>query len=156
MAPLTEWKESTSVDEFLQTHYRELTKEQLDDVIQRLEQEAKKDYGAEVNISDIRPQKGVKFGYALNLSICVGCRRCAKACHEENNHDRASGNSYIRVLEMTKGSMDMEHGNATTTIPSPSQTSSTCPYNANNARTHPVLMSALWKPLGRNATASLS
>ncbi len=119
MAPITEWKESTSVDEFLQTHYRELNKEQLADVITRLEEETLADYGAEVNITDVRPQKGVKFGYALNLSICVGCRRCAKACHEENNHDRASGNSYIRVLEMSKGSMNMEHGNADYSHPVP-------------------------------------
>jgi len=119
MAPLTEWKETTSVDEFLQTHYRELTKDQLAEVIERLEQETKKEYGADVNISDVRPQKGVKFGYALNLSICVGCRRCAKACHEENNHDRPSSNSYIRVLEMSKGSMDMEHGSADYNHPVP-------------------------------------
>lgn len=119
MAPLTEWKETTSVDEFLQTHYRELSKEQLDEVIARLEQETKKEYGADVKIEDVRPQKGVKFGYALNLSVCVGCRRCAKACHDENNHDRASGNSYIRVLEMSKGSMDMEHGNADYNHPVP-------------------------------------
>ncbi len=119
MAPLTEWAETTSVDEFLQTHYRELTKDQLAEVIERLEQETKKEYGADVNISDVRPQKGVKFGYALNLSICVGCRRCAKACHEENNHDRVSGNSYITVLEMSKGSMDMEHGSADYNHPVP-------------------------------------
>lgn len=119
MAPLTEWKESTSVDEFLQTHYRELSKDQLDEVIARLEEETKKDYGADVNITDVRPQKGVKFGYALNLSICVGCRRCSKACHEGNNHDRSSGNSYITVLEMNKGSMDMEHGNADYNHPVP-------------------------------------
>ena len=119
MAPITEWKETTSVDEFLQTHYRELSKEQLAEVITRLEKETKKDYGADVNITDVRPQKGVKFGYALNLSICVGCRRCAKACHEENNHDRASGNSYITVLEMSKGSMSMEHGSADYNHPVP-------------------------------------
>ena len=112
MAPLTEWKENTSVDEFLQTHYRELSEDQLAEIIERLEEETLEDYGAKVNISDVRPQKGVKFGYALNLSICVGCRRCSKACHEENNHDRDSGNSYIRVLEMSKGSMNMEHGTA--------------------------------------------
>jgi Fe-S-cluster-containing dehydrogenase component len=52
----------------------------------------------------------VQFGYALNLSICVGCRKCAEACHIENNHDRATKNSYIRVLEMSKGSIDMEKG----------------------------------------------
>ena len=119
MAPLTEWKQNISVDEFLQTHYRELTKDQLAEIMLRLEKETKENYGADVHISDVRPQKGVKFGYALNLSICVGCRRCAEACHHENNHDRPSGNSYIRVLEMSKGSNDMEHGTADYNHPVP-------------------------------------
>ncbi len=54
----------------------------------------------------------MKFGYGLNLSICNGCRKCAEACHLENNHDRPSHQSYIRVFEMSKGSMDFEKGNA--------------------------------------------
>mgnify|MGYP006178226527 CR=1 FL=1 len=53
----------------------------------------------DVSIQDFKPQPGVKFGYALNLSVCIGCRKCAEACHHENNHDRPSHNSYIRVLE---------------------------------------------------------
>jgi molybdopterin-containing oxidoreductase family iron-sulfur binding subunit len=52
----------------------------------------------------------VQFGYALNLSVCNGCRKCAEACQKENNHDRASNNSYIRVFEMSSGSLDFEHG----------------------------------------------
>jgi Fe-S-cluster-containing dehydrogenase component len=44
----------------------------------------------------------VQFGYALNLSVCIGCRKCAEACHKENNHDRATNNSYIRVFEMRR------------------------------------------------------
>ena len=113
LAPLATWsRENLSVEDFLQQHYRELDKEQLAKVLKHLEEDAKKNYGADVTITDHRPQNGVKFGYALNLSICIGCRRCAEACHHENNHDRASGNSYIRVLEMSKGSMDMEQGNA--------------------------------------------
>lgn len=110
IAPLTEWAADQSVDEFLQKHYRELSPVDMVIVMRRIEEETLEDYGAEVNISDVRPQEGVRFGYALNLSICVGCRRCAKACHEENNHDRPSGNSYIRVLEMSKGSNDMAQG----------------------------------------------
>ncbi len=119
MAPLTEWGKNISADEFLQKHYRELTKDQLAEIMVRLEKETKENYGADVHIRDVRPQKGVKFGYALNLSICIGCRRCAEACHIENNHDRPSGNSYIRVLEMSKGSMDMEHGTADYNHPVP-------------------------------------
>ncbi|QQL46431.1 4Fe-4S dicluster domain-containing protein [Sulfuriroseicoccus oceanibius] len=119
LKPLTEWSETLSVDEFLQRHYRELDADQLATVMQRLEDETKRDYGADVNISDVRPQKGVKFGYALNLSVCIGCRRCVEACHVENNHDRAARTSYIRVLEMTKGSIDMEQGTADYNHPVP-------------------------------------
>ena len=36
-----------------------------------------------------------------------------EACNKENNHHRGIDQSYIRVLEMSKGSMDMEHGTTT-------------------------------------------
>jgi Fe-S-cluster-containing dehydrogenase component len=120
IAPLTEWASDLSMDEFLQKHYRELSKEQFGQVVARLEAETKRDYGVDVTISDHRPQEGVQFGYALNLSVCIGCRKCAEACHQENNHDRPSNNSYIRVLEMSKGSIDMEKGDATYDHPVPS------------------------------------
>ena len=112
LAPLTEWKPSESVDEFLQKHYKELSPVDLNIVLRRIEKDTKENYGAAVTVADPKPQPGVKFGYALNLSICIGCRKCAEACHQENNHDRPSSQSYIRVLEMSKGSMDMEKGNA--------------------------------------------
>jgi molybdopterin-containing oxidoreductase family iron-sulfur binding subunit len=111
LAPLTEWTADLSLEEFLQKHYKELSPEELQGVLHRLEEETHDDYGAEVTISDHRPLPGVKFGYALNLSICIGCRKCAEACHRENNHDRPSQQSYIRVLEMEKGSIDLEKGN---------------------------------------------
>ncbi len=112
LAPLTEWTADLSAEEFLQKHYKELSPDELRTVLARLEQETEEDYGAEVTIADHRPMPGVKFGYALNLSICIGCRKCAEACHYENNHDRPSHNSYIRVLEMEKGSIDLEKGTA--------------------------------------------
>src|SRR5690606_12972277 len=97
----------------LQRHYRELTKADLEVVLRRLERETAEEYGREVTIRDVRPMENVQFGYALNLSVCIGCRKCAEACHHENNHDRATNNSYIRVLEMEQGSFDMDRGNAT-------------------------------------------
>lgn len=112
MAPLQELDRFTSPREFLQKHYRELTRDELHVVLRRLEDETKQRYGREVTIRDVRPTEGVQFAYALNLSVCIGCRRCVEACHVENNHDRASHQSYIRVLEMTDGSLDMEHGRA--------------------------------------------
>lgn len=120
MAPVVEWaSQETSASEFLQKHFKELRPDELATVMSRLEDEARDEYGADVTIADYRPQKGVKFGYALNLSICIGCRKCAEACHKENNHDRVSGNSYIRVLEMDKGSLDLESGNAAYDHPVP-------------------------------------
>ncbi|MDZ4694297.1 MAG: 4Fe-4S dicluster domain-containing protein [Deltaproteobacteria bacterium] len=115
MAPLASWSKDLSMGEFLQKHYSEMTPDEMNTVMRRLESNTKRDYGRDVNIRDIRPSEGVEFGYALNLSVCIGCRKCAEACHNENNHDRRTNNSYIRVLEMEQGSFDMEKGNATYT-----------------------------------------
>jgi Fe-S-cluster-containing dehydrogenase component len=117
--PLVTWAETTSIEELLQRHYKELTPEEKRAVFARLEAEAKREHGVDVKIGDPPPLEGVQFAYALNLSVCNGCRLCAKACHEENNHDRATDQSYIRVLEMTKGSMDMEKGTTTYDHPVP-------------------------------------
>ncbi len=112
MEPLVSWSKDLSVDEFLQRHYKEMTPEELARVIARLERETKERTGVDVTIGDQLPVEGVEFGYALNLSICIGCRKCAEACHHENNHDRRTNNSYIRVFEMQKGSIDFEKGDA--------------------------------------------
>jgi Fe-S-cluster-containing dehydrogenase component len=57
----------------------------------------------------------VEFGYALNLTRCIGCRRCAHACLKENNLSRDDPEdiemSYIRVLELEKGAMNLETSN---------------------------------------------
>lgn len=118
--PLYDWSQGLSTEEFLQRHYKELAPDELEAVFARLEADQKREYGVDVTIRNPRPQEGVKFGYALNLSVCIGCRKCVEACTEENNHDRRSNQSYIRVLQMKKGSMDMEHGDAhyTEAVPS--------------------------------------
>jgi molybdopterin-containing oxidoreductase family iron-sulfur binding subunit len=110
IAPIATFAESRSVEEFLQRHYKELGPEQKGQLIARLEAETAQRYGAKVTISDFEPRENVQFAYALNLSVCIGCRRCAEACHEENNHDRRTHQSYIRVLEMEQGSFDLERG----------------------------------------------
>lgn len=112
MEPLMEWEDGMDMQAFLQKHYKELSSEELAAVVVRLEADTREQYGREVRIEDVRPTDGVEFGYALNLSLCIGCRQCADACHKENNHDRRTNNSYIRVFEMTQGSMDFEKGDA--------------------------------------------
>lgn len=113
ISPLTKLTDQTSVAEFMQKHYKELTAEDKEEVFTRLEQETKDRYGADVTIQDHRPIPGVRYGYAINLSVCNGNGKCVEACHKENNHDRATHESYIRVFEMPKGTFDFEQGNTT-------------------------------------------
>ena len=113
IAPLAQFKDQTSLDEFLQRHYKELDDDDKRAIFARLEEEAREEYGAEVTIRDPQPMAGVRYGYAINLSLCNGNGKCAEACHRENNHDRAANQSYIRIFEMPKGTTDMEHGTTT-------------------------------------------
>ncbi len=119
--PWFEWTTELNTDEFLQKHYRELTPEQLQTILNKLTADAREATGKPVTVKDHKPLPGVSFAYALNLSICIGCRKCAEACHVENNHDRPSHQSYIRVFEMQKGGIDFEKGDATYDHPVPAK-----------------------------------
>jgi Fe-S-cluster-containing dehydrogenase component len=101
--------------ELMQQHYKELSPDDKAAVLLRLETEAKQATGRDVSIKDPQPLPKTKFVYAINLSVCKGNGKCVEACHKENNHDRDTNQSYIRVLEMPKGTMDMEAGNTTYT-----------------------------------------
>jgi Fe-S-cluster-containing dehydrogenase component len=95
-----------------------------------------------------------EFGYALNLSICIGCRKCAEACHVENNHDRPSHQSYIRVLEMTKGSMDFERGNVDYDHPCPQPDKFYMPVQCQQCEQRALRRVCPSRPPGRSPTAS--
>lgn len=113
VSPLTRRFSEVSAAEFMQQHYKDLSDDERAAVIDRLEAEALELSGRQVTIRDHPPIPGTKFGYAINLSLCNGNGKCVEACHRENNHDRDTNQSYIRVLEMQRGSMDMEKGNTT-------------------------------------------
>jgi Fe-S-cluster-containing dehydrogenase component len=49
-----------------------------------------------------------KWAMVIDVKACVGCRKCVYACVKENNIGRNSGFTYIQVLEMEPGSMDIE------------------------------------------------
>jgi len=111
LAPLAVFARQLSAEELLQRHYKELSAADKRRIFARLEAQAAREYGARgVRIRDPQPQPRAQFAYALNLTNCYGCRQCAEACHRENNHDRKSHNSYIRVFEMQQGSMDFARG----------------------------------------------
>ena len=101
-----------SMDEFLQTNFRELSKEEVNKVIARLEKEYQKKFNKAVKVGNEPPMQGVIFGYGLDLSRCIGCRRCVHACVKENNQSRDPEIQWIRVLEMEKEKgVDLEAAN---------------------------------------------
>jgi Fe-S-cluster-containing dehydrogenase component len=97
-----------TLEEFLQAHYKEMTPEDKERVFSRIRDEVAQRYHTTADLSDPPPMDGVEFVYGLNLSRCIGCRKCVHACVEENNQSRSPEIQYIRVLEMEKGSIDVE------------------------------------------------
>ncbi len=88
----------------------EMPKERLRSALRHLEQKYAATYGTNVAVSDAPPLPGVEFAYALDLSRCIGCRRCVYACAEENNQSRDPQVHWIRVLSMDKEKgVDFEH-----------------------------------------------
>ncbi|MDJ0974835.1 MAG: 4Fe-4S dicluster domain-containing protein [Planctomycetota bacterium] len=138
-----------SAAELMQRHYKELTPEDKATIIARLESEALASYKTAVRISDPAPIAQTKFVYAINLSVCNGNGKCVEACHEENNHDRETNQSYIRVLEMPKGTMDMEQGNTTYDHPVPADDSFYLPVQCQQCDNPPCVdvcpVQATWK-----------
>jgi len=105
------WGGSTFQDalgDFFQNHYQRMTPEEMKDALARIERNAKRKFGVDITCVDTPPIPGVVFGYALNISKCKGYRDCVYGCIRENNQGRDSQVQYIRVLQMDKGSMNLE------------------------------------------------
>jgi len=112
------------VEEFLQKHFREMTQEEKKQVIRRLEEKYLRKYGKEFHIGTQPAATGVLWGYGLDLSRCIGCRRCAYGCVKENNQSRVNPQlHWIRVIRLKKGSLinleNAEHYYNPETVPEP-------------------------------------
>ena len=83
----------------------EVPPDRLKEIILEMEQEYSSRLGRAINISDAPPIPGTEFAYALDISRCIGCRRCVYGCVDENNQSRDPQVQWIKVL-----SMDMEGG----------------------------------------------
>lgn len=101
---------------FFQKHFLEMSPDEMDKMIRRLERKYSKEYGKPFNVSDVKANEGVMFGYGLDLSRCIGCRRCVYACVAENNQSRDPQIHWIRVLEFDREdvtrSINLEEGRA--------------------------------------------
>ena len=87
---------------FFRDNFRDMSKAELDEILAELEAKHSQTYGKDVKVGATGPIPGVEFGYALDLSRCIGCRRCVYGCVEENNQSRDPQIHWIRVLQMDK------------------------------------------------------
>jgi molybdopterin-containing oxidoreductase family iron-sulfur binding subunit len=78
LAPLRELTDLGSVDEFLQKHYKELAPAEMEKALERIRKEVEKQYGIRPHLRDLKPMDGVEFVYCLNLTRCIGCRKCVR------------------------------------------------------------------------------
>ena len=116
MAAAVSWLSQCSAadrEKYFQDNFRELSDDEKKRVVARLEREYKEKYDKDCTVGVEPAEDGVLFGYALDLSRCIGCRRCVYACVDENNLSREPQIHYIRVLEMDKQrGVDFTHANA--------------------------------------------
>lgn len=90
------------LEDFLQKNFKEMTPDEKNKAIKRLEEKYKKKYGKDFTVKATEPIEKVEFGYGLNLSKCIGCRKCVTACVKENNLSRKPQIQYIRVIRFKK------------------------------------------------------
>jgi Fe-S-cluster-containing dehydrogenase component len=91
------------VERLFERRFVELSVERREEILAELEATCREKYGRDdIAIEDTPAMDGVEFAYGLDLSRCVGCRRCVYACVHENNQTRDPQIQWIRVLEMKK------------------------------------------------------
>ncbi|HEY3322191.1 MAG TPA: 4Fe-4S dicluster domain-containing protein [Planctomycetota bacterium] len=104
---------SPAVEAFLQQHFKEMSQAELSGVLNRLSKQYSEKYGKTVSVNASPPYEGVSFAYALDISRCIGCRRCVYGCIAENNQSRTPPVHWITVLEMDKEKgVDLQHADA--------------------------------------------
>jgi molybdopterin-containing oxidoreductase family iron-sulfur binding subunit len=100
--------EAVSLGETFQSHFELMSDAQKEKAIARLEKRYTEQFGKQTTVANTPAPDGVLFGYALNISKCIGCRRCVEACVRENNQSRDPAIQWIRVLRMEKGNNTFE------------------------------------------------
>jgi len=101
-------------EEYFRQHFTRLDKDELKNILANLEKKLSQEYGKDVTVRATPPMENVLFGYAIDLSRCIGCRKCVYACVKENNLSRNPEVHWIVNLQFRKNEkwLNMEEGNA--------------------------------------------
>ncbi|MGE5664640.1 MAG: 4Fe-4S dicluster domain-containing protein [Deltaproteobacteria bacterium] len=106
-APASVW------ESFFRKNFRELSREEIRGMLARMERDYSARFRKAVKVKATPPIEGVLYGYGLDLSRCIGCRRCVYGCVAENNQSRDPQIHWIRVLQMNKEKgVDIEESEA--------------------------------------------
>jgi ferredoxin len=104
--PLLSSCSKEEAEDFLQKRFVEMTDEEKKRVIAKLEERYFQKYGKKFEIGTKEALPNTLWGYGLELSRCIGCRRCVYACVKENNNSRDKPQlQWIRVLRLKRGSL---------------------------------------------------
>ncbi len=111
-------------EDFLQKHFHEMTPDEKKRIITKLEQRYFQKYGRKFQISTQEAVPDTLWAYGLELSRCIGCRRCVYGCVKENNNSRVSPQlHWIRVLRLKRGNLtnleESEHYYNPSLVPEP-------------------------------------
>ena len=103
----------SALQDFFGENFKEMTADEIKKRIADWEEKYSKEFNRPVKVGAEPPLDGVLFGYALDISRCIGCRRCVYACVKENNQSRDPKVQWITVLQMDKErGIDLEHSDA--------------------------------------------
>ena len=80
----------------------EMPRERIRAAMAELESRYRQRLGVDISVSDTPAPPNVEFAYALDISRCIGCRRCVYACVAENNQSRDPQMHWIRVFEFKR------------------------------------------------------
>jgi molybdopterin-containing oxidoreductase family iron-sulfur binding subunit len=115
MAQTDDVKATVEWAEHFQGNYRLMTAAEKAEARARLEKRYSAQYSKKVTVDGTEAAPGVLMGYALNIKKCIGCRRCVKACVEENNQSRGEKPGerieWIQVLRMERGEFSKDKMN---------------------------------------------
>lgn len=106
-------KDLEALQSFFGANFRELTADQITKRLAEWEDKYSRQFNRPVKVGAEPAQDGVLFGYALDISRCIGCRKCVYACVEENNQSRDPQVHWITVLQMDKAhGINLHHADA--------------------------------------------